>query len=52
MTINNNFFDTHAAPLRVGTVRLKVRDLDAVSTFYQSVLGLSAVAASDHRVTN
>lgn len=51
MTINNNFFDTHAAPLRVGTVRLKVRDLDAVSTFYQSVLGLSAVATSDHRVT-
>ena len=50
MTINNNFFDTHA-PLRVGTVRLKVRDLDAVSTFYQSVLGLSAVATSDHRVT-
>ena len=49
MTINNNFFDTHAAPLRVGTVRLKVRDLDAV--FYQSVLGLSAVATSDHRVT-
>ena len=51
MTINNNFFDTHAAPLRVGTVRLKVRDLDAVSTFYQSVLGLSAVATIDHRVT-
>ncbi len=51
MTINNDIFDMHVAPLRVGTVRLKVRDLDAVSTFYQSVLGLSPVANSEQRVT-
>jgi catechol 2,3-dioxygenase len=51
MTIGNDFFDMHAAPLRIGTVRLKVRDLDVVSTFYQSVLGLSPVATSEHRVT-
>ncbi|KAF0676164.1 VOC family protein [Profundibacterium mesophilum] len=51
MTIGNDFFDMTAAPLRVGAVRLKVRDLDAVSTFYQSVLGLSLIATSGHRVT-
>lgn len=51
MTINNDIFDMHVAPLRVGTVRLKVRDLDAVSTFYQSVLGLSPVANSEQRIT-
>ena len=50
MTIANDFFDMAAAPLRIGTVRLKVRDLDAVSTFYQSVLGLSPVATTDHRI--
>ena len=51
MTIGKDFFDMHAAPLRIGTVRLKVRDLDVVSTFYQRVLGLSPVATSEHRVT-
>ncbi|MBO6886249.1 MAG: VOC family protein [Marivita sp.] len=51
MTIGNDFFDMHAAPLRIGTVRLKVRDLDVVSTFYQSVLGLNPVATSEHSVT-
>ncbi|WP_299793559.1 VOC family protein [uncultured Marivita sp.] len=51
MTIANDDFDMHAAPLRIGTGRLKVRDLDAVSTFYQSVLGLSPVSTGDHRVT-
>ncbi|KAA8606080.1 glyoxalase [Salipiger aestuarii] len=39
------------APMRIGAVRLKVRDLDAVSTFYQTVLGLSPVATGDHRIT-
>ncbi|MFX0547166.1 VOC family protein [Roseovarius sp. S1116L3] len=51
MTTANDDFDMHAAPLRIGTVRLKVRDLDVVSTFYQRVLGLSPVATSEHRVT-
>ena len=51
MTTANDFFDMKAAPLRIGTVQLKVRDLDAVSTFYQSVLGLSPVATGDHMIT-
>ena len=27
-------FDMNAAPMRIGAVRLKVRDLNAVSIFY------------------
>lgn len=30
MTTENEFFDMHAAPMRIGKVRLKVRDLEAV----------------------
>lgn len=51
MTIGNEFFDMDAAQLRIGTVRLKVRDLNAVSTFYQRVLGLCPVATGDDRIT-
>ncbi|SIT73741.1 VOC family protein [Pontibaca methylaminivorans] len=51
MTTATEYFDMTAAPLRIGTVRLKVRDLDAVSAFYQSVLGLSPVETDEHRVT-
>lgn len=49
MTIANDFFDMNAAPLRVGKVRLRVRDLDAVSAFYQAVLGLIVMAKTDRR---
>ena len=52
MTKNaTDFFDMTAAPMRIGTVRLRVRDLDAVSTFYQSAIGLTPVASGDHRMT-
>lgn len=51
MTNSYEFFDMHAAPLRIGVVRLKVRNLDVVSTFYQSVLGLTLIANSNHHVT-
>lgn len=51
MTIATDFFDMNAAPLRIGTLRLKVRDIEAVSTFYQSVLGLRPVATGDNRIT-
>ena len=51
MTTVDHFFDITTAPMRIGAVRLKVRDLDAVSTFYQMALGLSPVATSEHRVT-
>ncbi|WP_323013406.1 VOC family protein [Devosia sp.] len=43
MTKANDFFDMNAAPLRVGRVRLKVRDIDAVAAYYQAVLGLVAM---------
>ncbi|AZQ68662.1 VOC family protein [Silicimonas algicola] len=51
MTTANEFFNMSAAPLRIETVRLKVRDLDTVSTFYQSVLGLSPIETGKGRVT-
>jgi catechol 2,3-dioxygenase len=51
MTTATAFFDMNAAPMRVGTVRLKVRDLGSVSAFYQKVLGLSPMDSSDQRIT-
>ena len=51
MTIAADFFDMNAAPMRIGAVRLKVRDLGAVSAFYQSVLGLRLVVSGDDRIT-
>lgn len=51
MTTANDFFNMSAAPMRIGSVRLKVRDLDAVSTFYQSVLGLSRIVTGKGRIT-
>ena len=50
MTTATGFFDMTAAPLRIGTVRLLVRDLQAVSAFYQSVLGLTPDAGGGTRV--
>ncbi|MFC5387263.1 VOC family protein [Aquamicrobium segne] len=46
MTSAVNFFDMNAAPMRIGTVRLKVRDLETVSGFYQKTLGLSEISNS------
>lgn len=46
MTTTREFFDMSTAPLRVGKVHLKVRDLDTVSRFYQQVMGLGEIAAS------
>jgi len=51
MTTATHFFDMNAAPMRIGTVRLKVRDLDTVSSFYRTVLGLSPVAVGEGRIT-
>ncbi|GGA53592.1 VOC family protein [Pelagibacterium lentulum] len=51
MTTVTEFFDMHAAPMRIGTVQLKVRDLDRVATFYTSALGLLRLSSSDGRVT-
>ncbi|MFC3704924.1 VOC family protein [Devosia honganensis] len=49
MTNSTDFFDMSTAPLRVGRVRLKVRDLDAVSSFYRSILGLTQIERDDRR---
>jgi len=51
MSTATDFFDMNAAPLRIGAVRLKVRDLDAVSSFYRTALGLSPVATGEDRIT-
>ncbi len=39
-------FDLGAAPMRIGRVRLRVRDIAGVSGFYQDVLGLVPAAQS------
>jgi len=45
-------YSNHAtAPLRIGRVRLRVHDLDAVSGFYQRVIGLSVIDHRTDRVT-
>lgn len=51
MTKATDFFDMSAAPMRIGKVKLKVRDLDAVSGFYGKVLGLAVMAKDDREVT-
>ncbi|MDJ0391289.1 VOC family protein [Roseomonas sp. E05] len=43
-------FDLGAAPMRIGRVRLRVRDLATVSGFYQDVLGLVPVEQSIGRL--
>lgn len=48
--ITTGYFDMSAAPMRIGSVRLKVRDLETVSAFYQQVLGLTARETGDTRV--
>ncbi len=50
MTNSNGYFDMSAAPLRIGSVRLKVRDLDAVSGYYKALLGLSEISRSSREV--
>jgi catechol 2,3-dioxygenase len=50
MTDTSAFFDMQAAPMRIGTVRLKVRDLAAVASFYRRVLGLGTIEAHGNRV--
>ncbi|KPQ05554.1 MAG: putative ring-cleavage extradiol dioxygenase [Rhodobacteraceae bacterium HLUCCA12] len=42
--MTDTHFNHSAAPLRIGRARLRVRDLDAVSAFYQRVIGLIPVS--------
>ena len=51
MTQTAEFFDMSKAPMRIGKVRLKVRDLDNVSAFYQSVMSLNEIERTEHRAT-
>lgn len=43
LTKTRDLFDMQAAPLRIGALRLKVRDLERVTNFYTTVLGLEVV---------
>lgn len=45
------FFNHATAPLRIGRVRLRVRDLDKVSDFYQRVIGLAMIDRSAESIT-
>ena len=49
MTQATDFFDMSTAPMRIGQVRLKVRDLDAVADFYRDVLGLTVMAREERK---
>lgn len=51
MTTGNDVFDMNAAPMRIGSVRLRVRDLDTVAAFYRTVLGLSPISSGKGGVT-
>lgn len=44
-------FDHKAAPMRIGRVRLNVRDLDKVAEFYERVLGLTRLGHSGDVIT-
>ncbi|MCL4186925.1 MAG: VOC family protein [Rhodobacteraceae bacterium] len=49
MTAATDVFDLSAAPMRIGTVRLRVSDLEAVSSFYRQVLGLVPIETGRSR---
>lgn len=51
MTTDAEFFDMQAAPMRIGRVQLRVRDLDAAAAFYASALGLVRLGSSSGRLT-
>lgn len=50
MSTTNEFFDMQAAPMRIGTVRLKVRDLDGTAAFYRQLFDLDTIETGDRRV--
>lgn len=51
MTNSTEKFDMNAAPIRIDSVRLRVRDLAAVSSFYRDVLGLVPLTETGNSVT-
>lgn len=51
MTTQADVFDHKAAPMRIGRVRLNVRDLDKVAGFYEQLLGLTRLGEDAGLVT-
>ena len=51
MITKPEIFDMTAAPMRIGAVHLKVRDLEAVAAFYQRILGLRKLNEGDRTTT-
>lgn len=51
MTHADEYFDMETAPISIKAVRLNVRDVEAVSSFYQDVLGLEPITKVDQSVT-
>ena len=49
MTTASDLFDMQAAPLRMGTVTLKVRDLPRLRDFYHDIIGLDVIEADADR---
>jgi catechol 2,3-dioxygenase len=49
--MTNVFFNHATAPLRIGRVRLRVRDLGRISEFYQRVIGLAVIDQSADAIT-
>jgi len=49
--MTDTYFNHATAPLRIGRVRLRVRDLDKVSGFYQRAVGLAVIDRSAGAVT-
>ena len=47
MSASQDNFDFHSAPMRIGRMRLGVRDLATVSRFYQDVIGLSVLSQDE-----
>jgi catechol 2,3-dioxygenase len=51
MTTATDFFDMNAAPMRIGRVRLRVRDFERVAGFYRTILGLTPIDTDESRIT-
>ena len=49
MTNATENFDMRTAPMRIGTVSLRVRDLDRAKEFYRDVMGLVVLAKEDRQ---
>lgn len=48
--VKQGYFDMMAAPLRVGAVTLRVRDLTKLSDFYQKIMGLQLISETPQEV--